>query len=320
MTLPSAQSLFGKPISPVGFGTGPIGKTRDRAEALRLLETAFDAGITYFDTARLYADGVAEGMIGEVFSSRRDKVTITTKAGILPPDISLSTRIRGKLATIARKAPPLRKVISKPVSEPVFGVFDLPRLRASVEKSLRALKTDHVDSLLLHECRPVDAFNPDVVGFVEGLKAEGKIRAWGVAPTSADMIGIAADGRPCGSIAQFANSAFDDSMDRVKAARGVLRITHSALARPFNELTKKLHMDAAAAARWRSAIDLDPQDVAGLAQMFLAYGLKRNPDGIVLFATTKPERVRENLRAVELAAKDGERIGRLPAAVAAAMV
>ena len=42
MTLP-AQSLFGKPAGPIGFGTGPIGKTRSRADALRLLEAAFDA-------------------------------------------------------------------------------------------------------------------------------------------------------------------------------------------------------------------------------------------------------------------------------------
>lgn len=318
MTL-SAQSLFGKPTGPIGFGTGPIGKTRSRADALRLLEAAFDAGVTYFDTARLYADGVAEGMIGEVFSGRRDKVIITTKAGILPPDISLPTRIRGKLATIARKAPPLRKVIPKPVSEPVFGVFDLPRLRASVEMSLRALKTDHVDSLLLHECSAADAFNPEVAGFVEGLQAEGKIRSWGIAPAISDMIDIAGVGKPCGPIAQFASSAFDDNMDRVKLSPGVLRITHSALAGPFNELVKRLQTDGAAAARWRTAIDLDPQDVSGLAQMFLAYSVKRNPGGMVLFATTRPERVRENLRAIDLAAKEGDRIGRLPAAVAAAM-
>jgi len=286
---------------------------------VQLLETAFDAGVTYFDTARLYADGLAEGMIADAFRGRRDSVIITSKAGILPPLNTFQSRISGKLATIARKAPLLRGAIAAPVREPFYDVFDLPRLGKSVEASLRELKTDYLDALLLHECKPTQAFNADVVGFLERLKSEGKIRAFGVAPATNDMIAIGADGRPFGAIAQFGNSAFEDNMGTVVRSAGMLTITHSALAGRFMELVKRLSADEAAADRWRAAIDVDPHDTTRLAQVFLAYSLIRNPDGVVLFATTKPERIRGNIQAAELAVRDGELAGRLPAALAAAL-
>ncbi len=51
---------------------------------LRLLETAFEHGIHHFDTAPLYGQGEAEGLLGRFARSRRDRLTITTKFGLLP--------------------------------------------------------------------------------------------------------------------------------------------------------------------------------------------------------------------------------------------
>src|SRR3954447_9867374 len=56
----------------------------DRSSSLRLLETAFDAGITHFDVARSYGYYEAEPVLGEMIIARRDQVTMS-KAGILPP-------------------------------------------------------------------------------------------------------------------------------------------------------------------------------------------------------------------------------------------
>ena len=50
--------------------------------SLRLLETAIDCGITYFDTARMYGLGAAEGLLGEVASRNRHRMIIASKAGI----------------------------------------------------------------------------------------------------------------------------------------------------------------------------------------------------------------------------------------------
>jgi D-threo-aldose 1-dehydrogenase len=295
----SVYNLFAKRGGPLGFGCGWLGLAGQRQAGVRLLDAAFDAGITYFDTARLYADGRAEAALAGAFARRRDQVIITTKAGILPAPNGLAARVRDKLAVIARKAPSLRSAVAAPkVREPVFGVFDLARLRASVEASLRELRTDYVDGLLLHECGPENVVDPDVVGFLHQLKREGKIRAWGVAPNVAQMTAIARSGRPLGAIAQFSNSAFEDNLVGIGPLGGALVITHTSLAGRFRELMDKLRGDDAAA-RWRKATGMNPGDATAVGRVFLRYALQRNPDGVVLFSTTNPARIADNVRASE---------------------
>ena len=69
-----------------GFGTsGIMGAALTRSGRLRLLETALDHGIHHFDTAPLYGQGEAEALLGHFVRSRRDRLTLTTKFGLLPP-------------------------------------------------------------------------------------------------------------------------------------------------------------------------------------------------------------------------------------------
>ncbi|RYG38209.1 MAG: aldo/keto reductase [Burkholderiales bacterium] len=292
----SASDVFGRSCGPLGFGCAWLGRAGGKDGAVRLLHAAHDAGISYFDTARLYGDGVAEGYLADAFANRRDKVVITTKVGILPPPNGLAVRIKEKLAHTARKLPPARKLVAEPkLREPVFGVFDLPRMRASFEASLRELRTDYVDCLLLHECTRANMADPEVVGFVEGLKREGKIRAWGVAPTVAEMLAISNAGTGFGQVAQFANSAFSDALSKIKQPPGALVITHSSLAGGFRDLLERLK-SADAAARWQAATGFDPSDHARLGRLFLRYALQRNEGGIVLFSTSQPARIAENVQ------------------------
>lgn len=68
-----------------GFGTsGIMGAALSRSGRLRLLETAFDQGIHHFDTAPLYGQGEAEALLGVFARGRRERITITTKFGLLP--------------------------------------------------------------------------------------------------------------------------------------------------------------------------------------------------------------------------------------------
>lgn len=291
-----AADLFGRACGPFGFGCAWLGRADGKDAAVRLLHAAHDAGIAYFDTARLYGDGVAEGYLAEAFANRRDKVVITTKVGILPPPNGLAVRVTEKLTHLARKFSPARKLIAQPkLREPVFGVFDLPRMRASVEASLRELRTDYVDCLLLHECSLANVVDPDVIGFVEGLQREGKIRAWGVAPTVAEMLAISNSGAGYGRVAQFANSAFKNTLSEIGNPSRALTITHSSLADGFRDLLEKLKTTEATA-RWRAATGFDPSDHAMLGRLFLRNALQRNEGGIVLFSTSQPARIAENVQ------------------------
>ncbi|WP_072393069.1 aldo/keto reductase [Hyphomicrobium sp. CS1GBMeth3] len=293
-------TVLSKPSGRLGFGSGLLLSAGDRKTAVRLLETAFDNGIVYFDTARLYAEGLAEGLLGEAFSHRRDQVILVSKAGILPTSRALSRRLVNKALHVSRKVPPLRAILPEPkVAEPEFGVFDVPCLRMSVETSLRELRTDHLDALLLHECTPEDAADPEIRAFAEDLVREGKIRAYGVAPRTADALAIAQRGIAFGTILQVASSPWDDNVSRLAPGGDRLVVTHSVLGPRFRETVEALRHNQEAGDRWRAAFEIDPTDGADVARLFLRYALQQNLAGVVLFSTTRPARIRQNLRALE---------------------
>ena len=144
-----------------------------------LLETALDHGIAYFDTARMYCDGQAELVLGTLPSGTRDRFLLASKAGDLPADRSFGTRAHVKALTLLQRfsPAPFRSRLPKPwVLEWEFGVFDLPRFRKSVETSLRSLRTDHLDILLLHEPDGSIARRPELLEYLGDLKANGRSR------------------------------------------------------------------------------------------------------------------------------------------------
>lgn len=301
----AARRLFGKSSGPFGFGTGYLHHAADRATSVRLLKEAYEQGVRWFDTARLYGEGRCEGMIAEALGPVRHEIILVTKVGILPPPRDLATRIRGKAAATLGRLPPLRSLIPPPVQEPEFGVFDPARMQQSLETSLRELRTDHVDLLLLHECTPDDVRRADVVGFLGQVIAQGKARAWGVAPRAADMLAIAAQNLPYGDAAQFEASLRGD-FPPAGTAPPSLVITHSSLGQRFQDTARRLREDPALQARWASALEMDMSDSGAVAQVFLAHAAMQNPGGIVLFSTTRPERLKSNLQAEALLPPPGQ--------------
>ncbi|MEQ9506961.1 MAG: aldo/keto reductase [Hyphomonas sp.] len=293
-------TVLSRPTGPLGFGCGQLADAGDAAAAARLLEAAFDNGITYFDTARLYAEGRAEGILGEVFKDRRDQVIIASKAGILPASVWLTKRVTDKAVRTARRLPGLQSILPEPAPvHPTFNVFDRPRLQASVETSLRELKTDYLDVLLLHECQPEHAADEAVRAFADDLVRQGKVRAYGIAPRIDDALAIEQQGVAFGKIVQVASSAWQDTVSRLPPRADRLLITHSVLGQPFRDTLQKLRADEAAAASWRAALDIDPTDPQALARLILGHALQANPSGLVLFSTTNPDRIAHNMRAAQ---------------------
>lgn len=154
------QRLLGKTgisLSPIGFGCASIWGTRlisDR-DAIELFESAYDLGITYFDTGHSY--GVAEERIGMALRNGhvpRDQIVISTKFG---------TRI----------------VNGKPVHD-VSPAW----IRQSVQTSLARIGTDHVELLSIHGTRASD-FCDQTFQTLDDLKKEGLVRFVG-ASTSND--------------------------------------------------------------------------------------------------------------------------------------
>ncbi len=114
---------------------------QDKKRSLEALTAAYDAGITFFDTAEMYGDGYSEQLIAEALSDKRSELVIASK-----------------------------------VSPQHFAPADL---RVACERSLANLKTDYIDLYQLHWPNR-DVSLDDSIGTLIKLKEEGKIRAYGV--------------------------------------------------------------------------------------------------------------------------------------------
>lgn len=221
-----------------------------------LLETAFDAGIAHYDTAPLYGWGEAELVFGEFAQGRRDQVALVTKAGMAPP--TLAQRIVNK--ALGREA------------RPQTGLFQPAQVRRSLEKSLRALRTDHVDALLLHEITP-QQMSEETGEELLKLKREGKALKVGLATSAAASDRLL--------------SAFPNLFDIVQAPAGAIvrnlgnamLITHSV----FGPRLEKA----------RAALQGDREQAA---ELLLRAAMALNPNGVTLFSSTRPETIRKNAR------------------------
>ena len=149
-------------VSEVGFGVWTVSTTwwgiTDEAVGVRLLRQAYDLGITFFDTADAYGNGLGETILAKALGDQRSRITIGTKFGY---DFSHHGGRRGH--------------------EELPQDWRPEYVRAALEESLTRLATDHVDLYQLHNPRLTALQRDDLFATLESLKQDGKIRAFGPA-------------------------------------------------------------------------------------------------------------------------------------------
>jgi diketogulonate reductase-like aldo/keto reductase len=145
----------------LGLGTWGMGeRKRERRREIQAIQAGIELGMTLVDTAEMYGEGGAEEVVGEAIAGRRSDVFVVTK--VYPQNASHR------------------------------GVID------ACARSLRRMKIDCVDLYLLH-WRGAIPLAQTVAGF-EQLRAEGRIRAWGVSNFDSDdmeQLFAIADGKRC---------------------------------------------------------------------------------------------------------------------------
>jgi aryl-alcohol dehydrogenase-like predicted oxidoreductase len=149
----------GRTVSEIGFGAWAIGASWgqvDDTAAKQALHAALDSGVTFIDTADVYGDGHSERLIAGVLKERGgERPYVATKAG--------------------RRLP-------KQVAEG----YSFDNLSGWIERSLRNLEVDTLDLVQLH-CPPTDVYHhPAVFEALDWLKAQGKIRDYGVSVEKID--------------------------------------------------------------------------------------------------------------------------------------
>jgi aryl-alcohol dehydrogenase-like predicted oxidoreductase len=152
-------------VSAVGLGcmsmTAAYGPPADKGEMIKLIRTAYDRGVTLFDTAEAYGPFVNEELVGEALQPIRDKVVIATKFGF---DIDPETGER-RAGTNSRPE----------------------HIKRVADACLKRLRTDHIDLFYQHRVDPEMPIE-DVAGTVKELVAEGKVKHFGLSEAGVQTI------------------------------------------------------------------------------------------------------------------------------------
>jgi aryl-alcohol dehydrogenase-like predicted oxidoreductase len=202
--------------SRLGFGTSGIHQVFGSARRQRLLEAAFNAGIRHFDTSPFYGHGIAERELGRFASQRRGELIVATKFGLHAR--ALLARAPWLMYAQLSANAMQRKITRRNL----FAVsprldYSAQQARSSLEQSLRALRTDHVDILFVHD--PTAAcFAPsdELLLMLERLRREGKARYIGMAGGARDCVDLAVRFFSLASILQI--EAGEDEFRRLRQA------------------------------------------------------------------------------------------------------
>ncbi len=281
------------PSSRLGFGCGSIMGRVGKAESLRAIAAAIDHGVTHFDIARLYGYGEAEALLGEALRGRRHQVVIASKFGLSAPRAATALRRLKPLAQSAIAAlPGLRPMLRSAIgtSARTADRFSVAAARASLDRSLAALATDHLDILFLHDCAAED-LGGELIAFLDAQRAAGKIRAYGAATGIAEVVALR-DRHSEALLYQFANSVCAPNAETLP--RGSRRfVTHS----PFLGVDR---LGAALADPGGSGL-ADGRTVQGadLHRLMLEWALAAENVAVVLCSMLDQAHLSANLAAAE---------------------
>lgn len=147
-------SALGLGCMGLSYGYGPA---TEKSQAIALIRTAFERGVTFFDTAEAYGPFVNEELVGEALAPFRDKAVIATKFGFRD----------GKVDAGLDSSP--------------------ANVKAVAEAALKRLKTNRIDLFYQHRVDPAVPIE-DTAGAVKDLIREGKVLHFGLSEAGASSI------------------------------------------------------------------------------------------------------------------------------------
>ena len=183
----------GMNVSEIGLGAwqlaNPDWGVNDRSEALRIIQKSLEAGCNFFDTAPGYGGGRSEELLGDGLRAVRKDVILCTKFSHYDKD---GTRD-----------------------------FEASHVRPVLEGSFRALQTDYVDILLLHN-PPRELMDgraaPELYAELEKLRTEGKIREYGISLDWREEVEMAVDTTKSKALEVFFNALYQEPLPAFQKA------------------------------------------------------------------------------------------------------
>lgn len=280
-------SAIGLGCMGLSYGYGPA---QEREQAVALIRSAAENGVTFFDTAEAYGPFVNEEVVGEALAPIRDSVVIATKFGFKD-------------------------------GVPTAGMDSRPeRIRAVAEASLKRLRTDRIDLFYQHRVDP-NVPMEEVAATVKELIRDGKVRHFGLSEAGADSIRRAHAVQPVTAVQSEYSMwwrAPEAQILPVCEELGIGFVPYSPLGRGF--LTGKIDENTSFTkddfrnnlprftAQNRNANQTLVERITAIAttkhatpaQIALAWLIAQKPWIVPIPGTTKAERMRENVAAAAI--------------------
>jgi aryl-alcohol dehydrogenase-like predicted oxidoreductase len=283
----------GLEVSAIGLGcmgmNDSYGPPKDRQEMIALLHAAVERGVNFFDTAEVYGPFINEELVGEGLAPFRDRVVIATKFGFkLDSDAGLDSHPE--------------------------------HIREVAEASLKRLNVEVIDLFYQHRVDP-DVPIEDVAGAVKDLIQEGKVKHFGLSEAGVQTIRRAHAVQPVAAVQSEYSLWWRAPEKEVLPALeelGIGFVPFSPLGRGF--LTGKMDENTTFdSSDFRNILprftpearkanqslvrllgEIAERKNATPAQIALAWLLAQKPWIVPIPGTTKPERLEENIGAVEV--------------------
>ena len=254
---------------------GVWGNNLDTLEMANLIETGLSLGINTFDHADIYGDYTTETAFGKAYAQTkiaREELFFISKCGIQCP-----SEFNPKLLN--------------------YYSYSKSYIINQVERSLLNLKTDYLDLLLLHRPSPLMQ-GDEINSAIDQLKAEGKIKNYGVSNFTPSQIDLIQETTPilfnqieC-SLTHY-QPMFDDTLDHM-INKNIQTMAWAPLGNYFKEKDEAQQRIENALKPLLKKYDADEDE------LILAW-LMRHPAGIhPVIGTTKVERIKKSLRAVDI--------------------
>lgn len=283
-------SAMGLGCMGMSFGYGP---PADKKEMIKLIHSAVDQGVAFFDTAEVYGPFTNEELVGEALAPYKGKVVIATKFGF---DID---RVQNKHV----------------------GVNSRPEnIRKATEESLKRLNVEVIDLLYQHRVDPNVPIE-EVAGTVKDLIKEGKVKHFGLSEAGANTIRKAHAVQPVTALqSEYSLWTRQHEQEIIPTIQelGIGLVAFSPLGKGFltgkiDESTKFAEGDIRhilprfteeARAANKALLDLLQQFAdkrnATTAQIALAWVLAQKPWIVPIPGTTKLHRLTENIGAASI--------------------
>lgn len=278
--------------SQLGFGCAYL--TPDNAA---VLDAAFDAGIRHFDVARAYGRGLTEGIVGRFLRRHADEITITSKYGITPP-------FSHPLHAWARRLvkPVVRRLRRRPLLDLRLNAvgalqtrkasFSAGDARRSLQLSLRNLGLARIDLFLMHEPVAADLRDPGLLELLRAAVADGRIGAFGIGGPARHLDQLLAEHPEFAGVLQYEWTAIEPK----RAERDSFTVLYRVIGGPVKRMESVLAADQVLRRRWSDEIGY-PLAPGAAASLMLHAAAALQPDAMILFSSTRPERVLDNVRA-----------------------